>query len=39
MYKTRALEEFVVGWHEMKSMAYDGEGNKIEDKIKVVIFN
>jgi len=31
--------EFAVGWHEIKVIAYDYEGNKTEDKIKVVIFN
>ena len=31
--------EFAIGRHEIKVIAYDNEGNKVEDKINVIIFN
>jgi len=31
--------EFVIGVHEIKVVAYDNEGNKAEDEMNVIIFN
>ena len=31
--------EYAVGNHEIKVMAYDSKGNKVEDIISVIIFN
>jgi len=31
--------EFAIGEHEIKVIAYDSAGNKVEDKINVIIFN
>ena len=31
--------ETTFGWHEIKVLAYDGKGNKVEDKTGVMIFN
>jgi hypothetical protein len=32
-------DETIFGWHEIKVLAYDGKGNKVEDKTGVMIFN
>ncbi|HEX17225.1 MAG TPA: hypothetical protein ENG60_02280 [Thermoplasmatales archaeon] len=32
-------DEFAMGWHEIKVVAYDNSGKEGEDKISVVIFN
>ncbi|HEC87030.1 MAG TPA: hypothetical protein ENI49_04090 [Thermoplasmatales archaeon] len=31
--------EFAIGWHVIKVIAYDNSGNKAEDRIKVMAFN
>jgi len=31
--------EFAIGWHVIKVIAYDNSGNKAEDMIKVMVFN
>ncbi|MCD6410962.1 MAG: alpha-glucosidase C-terminal domain-containing protein, partial [Thermoplasmata archaeon] len=31
--------EFAIGRHMIKAVAYDNEGNRTEDKIKIIIFN
>ena len=32
-------DEFTIGWHEIRVVAYDNSGNEGEDKIDVIIFN
>jgi len=32
-------DKFAMGRHVIKAVAYDNEGNKAEDKIKIIIFN
>ena len=32
-------DEFVIGKHEIRAIAYNNEGNRAEDKINVIIFN
>ena len=31
--------EFTIGKHEIRAIAYNDEGNKVEDKINIIIFN
>ncbi|RLF39743.1 MAG: hypothetical protein DRN00_01125, partial [Thermoplasmata archaeon] len=31
--------EFAIGKHEIKVIAYDKEGNKAQDELKVIMFN
>ena len=32
-------DEFAIGKHEIRAIAYNNEGNKAEDKINIIIFN